>query len=161
MGCVPGMGRPEAPKVTIYGEGCVPGARKDPRYGMRARDGGPGSPKGHHLWGGPRARSTKGPQIWDACPGWGAWFSQRSPSMGRAACQEHERTPDMGRGPGMGRPGFPKVRGCARFRVNGQKPQITSGAFFRFAHWLSGRAACDFVPGVPGKSTQNQPDNRK
>ena len=89
----------------------MPGARKDPRYGMRAQDGGPGSPKGHHLWGGPRARSTKGPQIWDADPGWGNLVLPKVTIYGGgAACQEHERTPDMGRGPGMGRPGFPKVR---------------------------------------------------
>ena len=42
MGCVPRMGGLVLPKVTIYGEGRVPGARKDPRYGTRTRDGAAG-----------------------------------------------------------------------------------------------------------------------
>ena len=35
----PGWGNLVLPKVTIYGGGRVPGARKDPRYGTRSRDG--------------------------------------------------------------------------------------------------------------------------
>ena len=45
--------------------------KRTPDMGRGPGMGQPGSPKGHHLWGGPRARSTKGPQIWDADPGWG------------------------------------------------------------------------------------------
>ena len=85
MGHVPGPGRSDALKGHHLWECRVQGARKDPRYGTRTRDGA-------------------------------TWFSQRSPSMGGAACQEHERTPDMGRGAGMVRPDAPQrspSMGCA------------------------------------------------
>lgn len=79
---------------------------KAPTYGIR---GAASPPKVTAYGGGSHARGTKGPQIWDAEPGWyGLMPPQRSPSMGCAACQKYERTPDMGHVPGPGRPDAPK-----------------------------------------------------
>ena len=72
--------------------------------------------KGHRLWDGLLGGSANGPQIWDKCPGWVGVMPPKVTIYGSAACQEHERTPDMGHRAGMVRPDSPQrspSMGCA------------------------------------------------
>ena len=100
--------------------------------GRGAGMGQPGSPKGHHLWGGGRVPGArKDPRYGTRTRDGATWFSQRSPSMGGAACQEHERTPDMGRGAGMVRPDAPQrspSMGCAACKEHEKTPDMGRGA---------------------------------
>ena len=64
--------------------------------------------KGHRLWDGLLGGSANGPQIWDKCPGWVGVMPPKVTIYGSAACQEHERTPDMGHRAGMVRPDSPQ-----------------------------------------------------
>ena len=72
--------------------------------------------KGHRLWDGLLGGSANEPQIWDKCPGWVGVMPPKVTIYGSTACQEHERTPDMGHRAGMVRPDSPQrspSMGCA------------------------------------------------
>ena len=64
--------------------------------------------KGHRLWDGLLGGSANEPQIWDKCPGWVGVMPPKVTIYGSTACQEHERTPDMGHRAGMVRPDSPQ-----------------------------------------------------
>ena len=87
--------------------------------------------KGHRLWDGLLGGSANGPQIWDKCPGWVGVMPPKVTIYGSAACQEHERTPDMGHRAGMVRPDSPQrspSMGCAACKEHERTPDMGRGA---------------------------------
>ena len=70
MGCALGMGDLVLLKVTIYGSAACQEHERTPDMGRGAGMVRPDAPQRSPSMGVPRAKSMKGPQIWDTEPGW-------------------------------------------------------------------------------------------